>query len=277
MDRYNLPVVPGRRTITVLDTITVLSEEDAGAVVVSASHGGISSGRFALRVPLAGVFFNDAGVGKDQAGIKSFDELDAAGVPAATFDCMSARIGSGKDSIENGIVSRCGKLAIELGLAPGQTVSEAAHHLAFEADIAAVTAPAENLLSRSKLDLANGCVHLLDSVSMMTAEHLDQSVVTGSHGGLISANFVFPHRPAFVSFSDAGIGKENAGIAALGVLESEGIASFCVSHQSARIGEPRDMIDSGIISAANGPAVRKGIRVGMLVSLAIDLFPAPGL
>ena len=55
--------------ILIMDSITKVAPADHGAVVVSASHGGASSGEFALEVPLKLVFFNDAGVGKDQAGI----------------------------------------------------------------------------------------------------------------------------------------------------------------------------------------------------------------
>ena len=46
-----------------VDTITHVKEEDAGHIVLSASHGGTSAGSFALKYPLAAVFFNDAGVG----------------------------------------------------------------------------------------------------------------------------------------------------------------------------------------------------------------------
>lgn len=47
--------------ILIMDSITKVAPTDRGAVVVSASHGGASSGEFALEVPLKLVFFNDAG------------------------------------------------------------------------------------------------------------------------------------------------------------------------------------------------------------------------
>jgi hypothetical protein len=55
--------------VIVMDSITKVEPEDKGSIVVSASHGGASSGEFALEVPLKAAFFNDAGVGKDDAGI----------------------------------------------------------------------------------------------------------------------------------------------------------------------------------------------------------------
>src|ERR1700730_2574166 len=51
-----------RGRVIIMDSITKVTPDDAGANVVSASHGGVSSGEFALAVPLSSVFFNDAGV-----------------------------------------------------------------------------------------------------------------------------------------------------------------------------------------------------------------------
>ncbi|MGE5738867.1 MAG: hypothetical protein ACM34F_08230, partial [Betaproteobacteria bacterium] len=47
--------------VVIVDSITQLDPTDAGAIVVAASHGGVSSGEFALAVPLRAAFFNDAG------------------------------------------------------------------------------------------------------------------------------------------------------------------------------------------------------------------------
>ncbi|MGQ0675374.1 MAG: hypothetical protein ACT4N4_04715 [Rhodospirillales bacterium] len=50
--------------VLLLDSITKIAPADAGAIAVVGSHGGSSSGEFALAVPLHLVVFNDAGVGK---------------------------------------------------------------------------------------------------------------------------------------------------------------------------------------------------------------------
>ena len=55
--------------VVLMDSITKVNSDDKGALVVCASHGGTSSGEFALEVPLKLVVFNDAGGGKDDAGI----------------------------------------------------------------------------------------------------------------------------------------------------------------------------------------------------------------
>ena len=70
----------GDRRIVIMDSITKVAAEDKGCFVVAASHGGASSGEFALEVPLGLVVLNDAGIGKDQAGIAALGMLEAHGV-----------------------------------------------------------------------------------------------------------------------------------------------------------------------------------------------------
>jgi hypothetical protein len=114
---------PGGRVL-IMGSITQVDAQDEGAWVVSASHGGVSSGEFALEVPLQGAFFNDAGVGKDEAGIAALAMLQARGVAAATVSHQSARIGDCQDTWEHGVVSHANASAQALGLLPGQPLSE---------------------------------------------------------------------------------------------------------------------------------------------------------
>ncbi len=115
----------GDRSIVVMDSITMTTREDAGRIVVSASHGGASAAKYALEFPLAGVFFNDAGVGKDNAGIVALSMLDAKNVPAGTVSHNSARIGDVADMWENGVISHVNAAAGASGLKPGDKLSEA--------------------------------------------------------------------------------------------------------------------------------------------------------
>jgi hypothetical protein len=108
-----------------MDSITQLTPEDAGAIVVCASHGGVSSGEVALVVPLRAVFFNDAGVGKDNAGIVALDMLEARGVAAGTVAHTSARIGDSRDMWEAGVISHVNSSARGLGLVPGRPLRAA--------------------------------------------------------------------------------------------------------------------------------------------------------
>ena len=111
--------------VMLMDSITELTPDDAGGIVVSASHGGASSAKFALAVPLKAVFFNDAGVGKDSAGIVALDMLEASGVAAGTVAHTSARIGDARDMWESGVISHVNSIARELGLLPGKALRAA--------------------------------------------------------------------------------------------------------------------------------------------------------
>jgi hypothetical protein len=110
--------------VLVMDSITKVTPEDEGCMVVSASHGGASSGEFALEVPLRVVFFNDAGVGKDEAGIASLQMLEAKGVAGGTVSHLSARIGDSQDMWDHGVVSHVNASARAIGIVPGQSLSE---------------------------------------------------------------------------------------------------------------------------------------------------------
>src|SRR6266851_2090966 len=106
--------------IVTADSITrISSEEAAGAVVVNASHGGVYAAYLAAKLGVAAAIFNDAGVGRDRAGIGGLDYLEALGVPAATIGHDTARIGDGGDMLARGVVSHANPLAMALGVRPG--------------------------------------------------------------------------------------------------------------------------------------------------------------
>ena len=107
-----------------MDSITKVTKEDEGAYIVAASHGGASSGEFALEVPLGAVIFNDAGVGKENAGIVALGMLEQRGVPAATVSHETARIGDAQDMWDNGVISHVNRPAQERGLAPGKRLQD---------------------------------------------------------------------------------------------------------------------------------------------------------
>lgn len=117
-------------SLLLVDSITAVTAQDAGAVVVSASHGGVSSAGFALAQPLSAVFFNDAGVGKDAAGIAALDMLESAGVIAATIDHMSGRIGDVEDMWAHGRLSHVNALGLEAQICPGMPLQVAVRQLA---------------------------------------------------------------------------------------------------------------------------------------------------
>ena len=114
-----------RGRVILMDSITKVTPEDEGAFVIAASHGGASSGEFALEVPLGGAFFNDAGIGKDNAGIVALGMLEKRGVLAGTVSHQSARIGDAQDMWDNGVISHVNGPARDRGLSPGQRLQDA--------------------------------------------------------------------------------------------------------------------------------------------------------
>jgi len=105
--------------VLLVDSITQLAPGDAGAIVVAGSHGGRSSGEVALETPLAAVFFNDAGVGKDEAGIAALAMLQQRGVAAGAVAHTSARIGDAMDTWTHGVISQLNDAARSQGLQVG--------------------------------------------------------------------------------------------------------------------------------------------------------------
>ncbi|MDD4969676.1 MAG: hypothetical protein PHT07_09635 [Paludibacter sp.] len=116
-------------SITVTDSITFLNGNNSGDIVVCGSHGGVSAGHYAQKHRVKAVFFNDAGIGKNNAGIKSLDSLNDAGILACTVDCMSAEIFNGQDVLDNGIITVCNQLAKTRNINEKMTVKEAIKYI----------------------------------------------------------------------------------------------------------------------------------------------------
>jgi hypothetical protein len=105
--------------VLVLDSITEAIGPGVGCVVVSGSHGGLSAGRFALQAQVRLAVFNDAGVGKDGAGIAALALLQAQGVTGCTVAHDSARIGEALSTWHDGVISHANDRAQALGARPG--------------------------------------------------------------------------------------------------------------------------------------------------------------
>ena len=123
--RATVAATLGSRRVLLVDSITWLEAGAAVHIVVSGSHGGRSAGEYAVRWPLALCCLNDAGVGKDHAGIVALDMLESRGTPAVAYGHMSARIGDARDAWDNGVVTHVNAQARALGFAPGQALREA--------------------------------------------------------------------------------------------------------------------------------------------------------
>jgi len=113
-----------RWPLLIVDSITEAVGRARGCAVVSGSHGGVSAARFALEAGAALAVFNDAGVGRDGAGIAGLAVLQRAGVPACTVRHDSARIGDARSTWDDGVISHANAAAIALGARPGLALRE---------------------------------------------------------------------------------------------------------------------------------------------------------
>ena len=103
---------------------------------------------------------------------------------------------------------------------------------------------------------------LFDSITEAVGCSAGRIVISGSHGGVSSARYALQAAPRLAVFNDAGGGKDGAGIAALALLQQQGIAACTVAHASARIGEARSTLETGVISHVNLNAATLGLSVG---------------
>ena len=130
--------------VLVLDSIT---HAPAGAadppVVVCGSHGGLAAAVFAVQKRVKGALFNDAGVGKDKAGIAGLELLEKHGILAAGVDAFSARIGLGAETMA-GVISHVNHPAREVGVKAGMKAMEAVSILAAASWQALETGDLEN-------------------------------------------------------------------------------------------------------------------------------------
>lgn len=115
----------GGRQLVLMDSISYAGPEDRGVFAVSASHGGKSSSDIAGATGIAGAVFNDAGVGKDAAGIAGLALLERQGMLAVAVSFQSARIGDARDTWESGIISHANAPAVAAGFRVGMRVQDA--------------------------------------------------------------------------------------------------------------------------------------------------------
>jgi hypothetical protein len=109
------------RPIVLIDSAALVRPEDAGAIVVTASHGALIGGdpKKALQIDgFAGVY-NDAGIGADDCGTTRLPALDARGIAGLAVAAESARIGEARSTFEDGIVSAVNSRAASLGAIVG--------------------------------------------------------------------------------------------------------------------------------------------------------------
>lgn len=113
-------------------------------------------------------------------------------------------------------------------------------------------------------------VRIVDSITELKVHDSGCIAVSGSHGGLSSARYALAPRPLLSVFNDAGGGLDDAGLAALDYLQSHGLAACVVVHTSARIGEARSTLTTGVVSSINCAASVLGVQAGWTCQQTIN-------
>jgi hypothetical protein len=105
--RFVMRDIPGEPVLICADSIGMLQPDDAGRIVVTASHGALSGGRPDNAVPLDiyAVFFSDAGGGMDGAAVARLADLERKGIVAGATSADSAPIGDSRALYHDGILS----------------------------------------------------------------------------------------------------------------------------------------------------------------------------
>lgn len=94
-------------------------EEHKGHVIVSGSYGGEYNAYHAGKWGLRGVILNDAGIGRNDAGIRGLPYLDQIGLAAATADSKTCHIADGDHILVHGVISHINRAAAAIGCKAG--------------------------------------------------------------------------------------------------------------------------------------------------------------
>lgn len=273
--------------IILLDSLGDIKPDNTSSILVCASHCG-DNGTFARKLKscrVKAVFLNNAGIGKNQAGISGLPHYEAEGILACAVCHNSAEIGIAQDTWECGIISHLNASAEAAGIQIGDSVKKAVAKIIQTVDLSSFTQKKKNTESIITIKEEN-CIKTViqkqfqthvddvqitvaDSITFLNEQNAGEIVVCGSHGGASAGHYAQKHKLKAVFFNDAGIGKNNAGIKSLDPLSDAGILACTVNCMSAEIFNGQDILENGVISTCNELAKSKNIIPNMTVKEAI--------
>ncbi len=268
--------------VVLLDSLGDLQPCNTAPILVCGSHCG-GNGDLARHVKechVKAVFLNNAGVGKNQAGIRELTHYDAESVLACAVDNYSAEIGIAGETYTFGIISHTSPIAESIGVRVGDSVREAiakiiSHHLPAqhgedpEPSVLKEESRREGLKKQRRIPVDGVPVTVTNSITFLNESNAGDIVVCGSHGGLSAGKYAEKYRVKAVFFNDAGIGKNNAGVKGLELLNDAGIIACAADCMSAEIFNGQDVLDNGIISFCNQLAKNSKIKETMTVKEAV--------
>ena len=115
------------RSIVCTDSIAfALAEDRDRNVLCTAGHTGRSVVDYFRTFRPYAFICSDGGIGKNDSGISALKDVEADGIPGASVDALSARMGDGQSTYFDGVISAANRLAEAKGVRVGQTAREAA-------------------------------------------------------------------------------------------------------------------------------------------------------
>jgi hypothetical protein len=124
--RGEILLLEGHEPVVWLDSASMATPEHAGRILAIGSHGALLGGdpAAALRTDARAALYNDAGIGIDRAGVTRLPALDTRGIAAATVAAASARIGDGRSTLLDGVISATNTHAAGCGAVVGMPAVE---------------------------------------------------------------------------------------------------------------------------------------------------------
>lgn len=120
--RHEATPIPGGQRLVLVDSASLVLDQDADQVVITGSHGALFGGdpANALKVHALLAVFNDAG----GAATSRLPALQNRGIAAATVRASTARIGDARSTWQQGVISAYNPAAAALGAYEGMPLRD---------------------------------------------------------------------------------------------------------------------------------------------------------
>jgi hypothetical protein len=122
----------GGLRVVIANSATSITEDNKNDIVIDGSHCGANIADYVLKGGARGMIGNDAGTGLEDAGVACLEILNKHGIPAAAVASMSAEIGVGLSTYEDGVISIANEIAKKMGVDVSMSAKEASDKM-FEA------------------------------------------------------------------------------------------------------------------------------------------------
>jgi len=124
--RLHLVAKTAAGSVYATDSTFSIKEQMPHATICGGSHCARVFAESILKIRPSGAMANDAGMGRGRTGIEGLSILGAHGIAAASVAAMSARIGSGLSTYQDGVISASNSVAQQKGVRIGMLAKDAA-------------------------------------------------------------------------------------------------------------------------------------------------------